>query len=201
MKKALLRGILNILPLVISIWLFWSIIETLDDLGLSLLQLLGWSTPLPGSGFVLIIGLILTIGVAFSVSPIVWLYQRMEVQLLRFPLFKTVYGSIKDLASLMNRNPTQDKHRQTVLIKQSGGHYIVGFVTSDHVPSPLADALPDEPEEWVPVLFQLSYQIAGVTILAKKSDLIFVDWSFEEAVRFMLTAGISQTGSQTIKGG
>jgi uncharacterized membrane protein len=47
--------------------------------------------------------------------------------------------------------------------------------------------------DWVPVLFQLSYQIAGVTSLVKRDDLIFVDWSFEDAMRFNLTAGISNS--------
>jgi uncharacterized membrane protein len=35
--------------------------------------------------------------------------------------------------------------------------------------------------------------MAGVTSLVKREDLIMVDWSFEEAMRFNLTAGISQT--------
>jgi hypothetical protein len=67
----------------------------------------------------------------------------------------------------------------------------VGFIMSDSAPQPLADALPEG--DWVPVLFQLSYQIAGVTSLVKRDDLIFVDWSFEDAMRFNLTAGISNS--------
>ena len=69
---------------------------------------------------------------------------------------------------------------------------------TDTPPQPLLDALPEG--DWVPVLFQLSYQMAGVTSLVKREDLILVDWSFEEAMRFNLTAGISQTpGAATVK--
>ena len=62
---------------------------------------------------------------------------------------------------------------------------------SEFAPQPLVDALPEG--DWVPVLFQLSYQIAGVTSLVKREDLISVDWSFEDAMRFNLTAGISNS--------
>ena len=37
---------------------------------------------------------------------------------------------------------------------------------------------------------QISYQIAGVTVLVRKSDLVTVDWPFEDAMQFMLTAGL-----------
>ena len=46
-------------------------------------------------------------------------------------------------------------------------------------------------KELVPVLYQLSYQIAGITVLVDKKDLINLDWSFEEAMKFNLTAGIN----------
>ncbi|MFT4675926.1 MAG: putative membrane protein [Reinekea sp.] len=194
MKKTFLRGMLSILPLALSVWLFWSIIVTLDDLGLSFLQLIGWHAAWDGVGFLLIFCLILVVGLAFSVSPILWLYQQFENQMMRFPLFKTVYGAFKDLASLAGNDDSELNQRQTVLMAQTNGSYIVGFITADKMPEALLTALPEE-GDWVPVLFQLSYQIAGVTSLVRRADLIYVDWSFEEAMRFMLTAGVSQSSA------
>jgi uncharacterized membrane protein len=48
------------------------------------------------------------------------------------------------------------------------------------------------------VLFQLSYQVAGVTSLIKREDLIEVNWSFEDAMRFNLTAGISSSETNAV---
>jgi uncharacterized membrane protein len=191
MQKTLLRGTLNILPLAISVWLCWSITVALDDMGHAILTLIGLDNQLMGSGFIFIFGLLLMAGVAFSVSPIIWLYQKLEKQILRFPFFRTIYSSLKDLASLASSDESTIKKRQTVLFKQSNGAYIVGFVTSESIPQVVSDALPEENSEWVPVLIQMSYQVAGVTSLVKRSDLIYVDWPFEDAMRFMLTAGIS----------
>lgn len=192
MRRTLLRGILNTLPLVFSLWLFWSILVSLDSLGISLFKLGGWSDPINGSGFTLIILIFMVVGVAFSVSPIQWLYLKIEKQLLRFPLFNTVYGASKDLAALVSQDKPKER-KQTVLVKQANDSYVVGFVTTQNIPDKLSQALPEG--DWVPVLFQLSYQVAGVTSLVKRNDLIEVDWSFEEAMRFMLTAGVSQTSA------
>jgi len=209
MKKVMLRGALNILPLALTIWIFWSISVSLDDFGAALLILVGFSDPWPGVGFFVIFGIILGTGLAFSVSPIMWLYQRIERQLLRFPFFKTVYGAIKDLASLVSSDDEAATQRQTVLMKHANGTYTVGFVTADKLPEVVSkaltqgdrkkaeDSVEDDADEWVPVLLQLSYQVAGVTSLVRRSELIYVDWPFEEAMRFMLTAGISQTGSDS----
>lgn len=179
--------------MALSLWLFWSLFVSLDGLGIVILELVGINQHFVGAGFMLVVALVFAVGLLFSVSPIVWLYGWLERQLMRFPLFKSVYGSIRDIASLMNRDgkPTSQK---TVLVKQANGSFVVGFIMTDTPPQPLLDALPEG--DWVPVLFQLSYQMAGVTSLIKRDDLIMVDWSFEEAMRFNLTAGISQTPSQ-----
>jgi uncharacterized membrane protein len=191
MKQTLIRGLLNLLPMALSLWLFWSLFASLDELGKLLLTLVHAPSLFPGAGFLLVVALVFIAGLLFSVSPVVWLWGWIERQLMRFPLFKSVYGSIRDIASLMNRDPSKPKSQQTVLVRQANGGYVVGFIMTDMPPQPLIDALPEG--DWVPVLFQLSYQMAGVTSLVKREDLIKVDWSFEEAMRFNLTAGISQS--------
>ncbi|QSX34953.1 DUF502 domain-containing protein [Shewanella avicenniae] len=190
MKRTLIRGLLNVLPMALSLWLFWSLFESLDELGNLILSVIDRQSAFTGAGFLLVVILVFMAGLLFSVSPVVWLWNWIERQLMRFPLFKSVYGSIRDIASLMNRDPSKPKNQQTVLVKQANGGYVVGFIMTDTAPQPLLDALPEG--EWVPVLFQLSYQMAGITSLVKREDLIMVDWSFEEAMRFNLTAGISK---------
>ncbi|KJF81463.1 hypothetical protein UA31_12070 [Photobacterium angustum] len=184
----MLRGLLNVLPLVLSIWLFWSLFESLDKVGNFLFGLFHITELFKGAGFLLILTLLFIAGLLFSVSPIAWLYDFIIRQLMRFPFFKTVYSSINDIASLMSSD-NKNKGQQTVLVHQANDSYVIGFIMSDDMPEPLANALPEG--DWVPVLFPLSYQIAGVTTLVKREDLTLVDWSFEEAMRYNLTAGIS----------
>ncbi|ARD21828.1 DUF502 domain-containing protein [Shewanella japonica] len=188
MKNTLSRGLTNLLPMVLSLWLFWSLFISLDGLGHFLLDIVELDNAFVGTGFILVAVLVFISGLLFSFSPFAWLYSWLEQQLMKFPLFKSVYGSIRDIAGLM-KSDGKPKNQKTVLIKQANGGYVVGFIMNQTAPKPLTDALPDG--DWVPVLFQLSYQMAGVTSLVKREDLIEVDWSFEDAMRFNLTAGIS----------
>jgi uncharacterized membrane protein len=201
MQKAVTRGIVNLLPLALSLWLFWSIMVALENIGSTLLGLVGITSPWNGAGFVVVFGLLLTAGLAFSVSPVLWIFHKLEAQLLKFPLFKPVYSSIKDMASLVIRDAKKPAQRQTVLVKQANGTFVVGFITANNLPSSVEQTLKAETEhdDWVPVLMQLSYQVAGVTTLVRQADLTPVDWPFEDAMRFMLTAGISQGESASKK--
>ena len=120
MKNTLARGLTNLLPMVLSIWLFWSLFISLDGLGQLLLNSLGAPFMFVGAGFILVAVIVFIAGLLFSVSPIVWVYGWLERQLMKFPLFKSVYGSIRDIAGLMNRDG-KPKTQKTVLVKQASG--------------------------------------------------------------------------------
>ena len=68
MRKTITRGILRVLPLALSLWLFWSIGDGLNNLGLLLLRLVGIDQPWTGSGVVLILLLLLVIGRRHSMT-------------------------------------------------------------------------------------------------------------------------------------
>ncbi len=85
MKQTLIRGLLNLLPMALSLWLFWSLFESLDSLGKLLFSLVGMDTVFTGAGFILVTALVFVAGLLFSVSPIVWLWSWIERQLMRFP--------------------------------------------------------------------------------------------------------------------
>ncbi len=54
MKQTLIRGLLNLLPMALSLWLFWSLFESLDSLGKLLFSLVGMDTVFTGAGFILV---------------------------------------------------------------------------------------------------------------------------------------------------
>lgn len=201
MQQVLVRGLLRILPLALSLWLVWSVGRALDEVGVKLLNLVGWAQPWQGMGFVLVVVLLLVVGLAFGVRPVQWVYQKLERQILRFPIIKTIYGAVKDMASLISSDPEQAKGRKTVLVRQGNGQLVVGFITAESVPEPVRKGLEaaEEADDYVPVLIQISYQVAGITTLVRRSELIEVDWSFEDAMRYMLTAGLSNSDASTAK--
>ena len=67
---------------------------------------------------------------------------------------------------------------------------LLGFVTlDDHRDLPFA-----APEHTVAVYFPMSYQIGGYTLFLPRARLKPLDMSMEDAMRFVVTAGMSKSG-------
>lgn len=189
LSKSIVKGSMVILPLLITAWVIWSALLWLNGIGLSLLTTLHLDGfYFPGFGLLLMLVVLLVTGLAFEFNPVGWLYQYVEEGLLRFPVVKTLYGAVKDFAGMFDKEKEQSK--QTVLLKVENLGQVIGFITTTKMPTPLQDALG---RELVAVYVPMSYMIGGHTIFVPKEDLTLVDWSFEDAMRFAITAGVSQT--------
>lgn len=189
LSKSIVKGSMVILPLLITVWVIWSALLWLNDIGLSLLTTLHLdSFYFPGFGLLLMLVVLLVTGLAFEFNPVGWLYQYVEEALLRFPVVKTLYGAVKDFAGMFDKEKEQSK--QTVLLRVENLGQVIGFITTTKMPAPLQDALG---RELVAVYVPMSYMIGGHTIFVPKEELTLVDWSFEDAMRFAITAGVSQT--------
>jgi uncharacterized membrane protein len=189
LSKSIVKGSMVILPLLITAWVIWSAFLWLNGMGLDLLTFLHLDGfYFPGFGLLLMLVLLLVTGLAFEFNPVGWLYQYVEEGLLRFPVVKTLYGAVKDFAGMFDKEKEQSK--QTVLLRVESLGQVIGFITSTKMPTPLQDALG---RELVAVYVPMSYMIGGHTIFVPKEELTLVDWSFEDAMRFAITAGVSQT--------
>ena len=62
MKKTLARGLMNLLPMALSLWLFWSLFVSLDGLGIFILELVGINQHFVGAGFILVVAIVFAVG-------------------------------------------------------------------------------------------------------------------------------------------
>jgi uncharacterized membrane protein len=190
LMKALIKGSVVIFPLLITLWMIWSALSWLNQLGLSVLTLLHLeAVAFPGGGLLIMLITLLGVGLLFQFNPVTWLYQYVEDALLRFPLVKTLYGAVKDFADMFDGE--KPKAQQVVLLDMAGQGQVVGFVTSTSVPPPVKDVNPQS--QLVAVYLPMSYVVGGYTLFVAQERLTYVDWSIEDAMRFALTAGVSQT--------
>ena len=188
--KPFIKGSMVLLPLLVTVWLVWSVLTSLNDLGVRALQLLHPDLVLfPGMGVVVMLVTLLAVGLAFQLNPINWVYQYVEDAFLRLPLVKTLYGAVKDFAAMFDSD--KPKAQQVVLVEMPGIGQLVGFVTADHVPEQVSESA--HADNLLPVYLPMSYMVGGYTLFLPKDRLTYVDWSVEDAMRFAVTAGISQS--------
>lgn len=143
---------------------------------------------LPGLGVALGVVLVFLVGLLMRTWAARRIFAWTEKLMYRLPLVKTVYGSLRDFTEFLSRPKTQGA-QQVVLVRLGDTDLrIVGFVTRDD----LAGLPPGLGEPgMIMVYLPMSYQIGGYTVLVPRASVQPVDMSFEEAMRFTLTAGLS----------
>jgi uncharacterized membrane protein len=191
--RLVLRGSAVTLPMVVTAWVLWSALSWLNEIGMQLLDLSGISIPLvPGRGLAVMLGTLLIVGMLFQINPVSWLFQELEDWLLRFPVVKTLYGAVKDFAGMFDGKKKQAQ--QVVLVNMPGQGMLVGFITSPEIPHPVNQAFAGQ--DLVTVYLPMSYMVGGYTLFLPRQQITPVDWSFEDAMRFAITAGVSQSTSR-----
>jgi uncharacterized membrane protein len=142
-----------------------------------------------GLGIALALGLIFGVGVLLEAVYFRRLMGWLEEVLNRIPLVKTVYGAVRDLMSLFSKAGTR-KFSKVVMVKLPGIEArLVGFVTIEDFTGLAIVAGPGE----VAVYLPMSYTIGGYTVFLPRECLTPLDMSLEDAMRFVVTAGMSRS--------
>jgi uncharacterized membrane protein len=111
-----------------------------------------------------------------------------EGMITRVPLLKSVYGSIRDFTEYFQSR--SESEMSSVVLYQpiaSEPARLVGFRMSEKVDHHIHS---EEEGGWCSVYLPMSYQVGGFTVIVPTSRVVELDWSFEEAMRYVLTAGV-----------
>lgn len=192
--RIFLTGILTILPILATLYLvFWLFAAVERFLGSQLLLLLPDEYYRAGMGLLAALVLIFLVGLLMRA----WLFRQLikfgERVLLKIPLIKVVYRSLKDLFGLFSDEKNSEA-LQVVSVQLPGTEMrLLGFLTrSDFSDMPQGVGNEDD----VAVYLPMSYQVGGYTVLMPRSRVTPVPMSREEAMRFVLTAGLKTEAKQ-----
>jgi uncharacterized membrane protein len=187
--RTFFTGLAVTLPVVATLYiLVWMTLATERVLDALLRFVLPKAVYLPGLGVALGVVLVFLVGLLMRTWVARKIFAWIEELMYRVPVVKTVYGALRDFTDFLSR-PQKQGAKQVVLVRLGGTDLrIMGFVTRDD----LADLPPGMSEPgMIMVYMPMSYQVGGYTALVPRASVQTVDMSFEEAVRFTLTAGLS----------
>jgi uncharacterized membrane protein len=112
-----------------------------------------------------------------------------EWLLLEIPLVRSVYAAMRDLLGLFARH--KEPALQVVAVEIAGAR-LLGFVTrTEFADLPAGIGKADE----VAVYLPMSYQIGGYTVMVPKQAVTAVAMSREDAMKWILTAGLKSAGA------
>lgn len=190
LSSIFLKGLAAVLPVGLTIYLvYW--------FGVSLERLLHpvittvvperfyW----PGMGVMAGLLLLFFIGLLVNAWLVRNLLQFGENLIERIPLIKSVYTTLRDFVDYFSSTEQRKNLKQVVMISFND-MYILGFLTVEDVKD-----IPELPQSYdiVAVYLPMSYQIGGYTIYLPRSQVQALDMSIEDAMRRILTAGLSKS--------
>ncbi|MCR9259278.1 MAG: DUF502 domain-containing protein [Pseudomonadaceae bacterium] len=179
------RGLTGLLPIALTLWLaFWVITTTEELLRKLFVYILPDNFYLPGLGIAFALLLIFATGLLMQMFVFKKLWDWFEAWLERVPLVKTVYQSVNDFFGFFSSN-VSDSASKVACVDLGNGAQVVGFITDESL-----DAFADVGQDRVAIYLPMSYQVGGYTVLVSKADVEILDIPVEQAMRFVLTAGI-----------
>lgn len=189
--RTFISGLVTLLPVLITLAILIWLVKTGDAV---LGAMVNFVTPgevhSPGLGLIVAIGVIFGTGLLMEGILFRRLLNWAEEWINRIPLVKTIYGPARDLMGLLSKS--SDKKFSKVVMARLPGTPIqaLGFVTvEDFSSSPLKPG-----SDVIAVYLPMSYQIGGYTLFLPRDCLTAVDMSLEDAMRFVVTAGMSRSG-------
>ncbi len=188
--KTFLKGLATLLPVGLTLYLiYWLAVTAEKGLSPILKTVMPEHLYWPGMGLLAAIALIFAMGIAVNA----WLVQRLfalgESMLDRIPLVKSIHGALRDFMHFLSRDRQRDNLNNAVAVS-IGGVQLIGFQVRDDLHNFL-DSNETVPSDKVAVYLPMSYQIGGYTMLLHRSQVQPLKMGNEDAMRWILTAGLS----------
>ena len=192
--RIFLTGVLTVLPVLATAYLLIWLFTTAESfLGKPLRWLIPDGYYRVGMGLLVGVVVIFVVGVLMRAYIVRRVFAFSERILLEIPLIKTIYAALRDFFGMF---AGQSDHQglQVVTVTLPGSNMrLMGFVTRDEF-SDLPEGIAGQGE--VAVYLPMSYQVGGYTVFMPRSQLSPIQMSREQAMRFVLTAGLKSKSNE-----
>ena len=186
-----LRGLITVLPVVLTLYLLWLFLSAVEDLALVVLRPIIGGFYVPGMGLVMAVAFIVGVGFLVSKARVRRLLHYVELPFTNIPVVKSVYSSLKSFADYFTPSGNKQAGQQVVLLRWPGDQLeMVGLVTRRGMHGLPAGFLPGER---VAVYLPMGYNIGGYTVFVPLEWVHPIAMSVEEAMRSSLIAWMART--------
>jgi uncharacterized membrane protein len=191
--KYFLQGLIILAPITITLWAVLSLFNWVDNILPDFIHRIfprlgldenGNPKRIPGLGFILVIGILFTVGYvssSFIVSKLVELFGKI---LEKTPGIKIIYTTVKDFFEAFAGNKRKFDKAVLVCI-ESTDIWRIGFITHEEL---LEFGL----QEYISVYIPQSYAFAGHLYFVKKDRVrLITDITSTEAMKFAISGGVT----------
>lgn len=186
-RTSFMRGIVVIVPIVITITVLKVLFEAVDGIISPVLDaLLGYH--IIGLGFISMILLILLIGIMSRNLFGRVIIKAFDSFITSLPLARTIYSAIRDLISAFAIGAKSKTFKNVVMVEYPRhGIYCVGFATNEIT----FQSNPDNQLDVIGVYFpHPPNPTSGVLIFVPKDEIKVLNMTIEEGLKLVLSGGV-----------
>jgi uncharacterized membrane protein len=174
-----LRGCLVVVPAAVTIYVVYAILVAVDGV---------LALPIPGLGFVLTLTGITLVGALASNVVVRRVFEGADALLIRVPLVKLVYTSLRDLVNAFVGDKKRFQH--PVVITLDGDAMAFGFITRDDL---IDLGLPGH----VAVYMPQAYALAGLLIAFPRERVRPVAMEPARFMALIVSGGVANSAPTT----
>ena len=191
LRRSLVTGLVVTIPLIITVAAFVWLFQLIDGVMSPVYE--RWiGREVPGMGLATLLVLILFVGVLATNVLGSRLLDRGETHLMRLPVFRAVYGPVKQLVGAFSPD-NQLGFKRVVLLDDPRRGLVIGFLTKEFVLDRGRGA-----EEHVAVYVPTNHIYFGDIHIYKSSSVWYPELSVQEGVQIFLTGGMAISGKISV---
>jgi len=177
-----LKGLVILVPPLVVIYVAVRFFLFVDGLLGRYLKLVLPGVYIPGLGLITTVVIIIITGYFGSRWFTAKLFAKLDQWMSKIPLLKSLYSIVKDTTSSLTGE--KNSFQKVALVDLGGGKRTIGLLGAESVHFEHCEGL-------VAVYIPQSFQVAGFTVLVPASSVEVLDIHPEEALKFMISAGIT----------
>ena len=190
-KKNILTGLIVLIPLILTLWVIFSLAHFLDKIIIFLpyeyqpSQLFGFD--IPGLGIILTIAIIFFVGVVSNNFFGKSLINFYEIILDKLPFVKSIYGGIKQVSDTLLSNSSTAFSKAVLIEFPDSKNYTFAFITG-------------ETDERISKILKGKYvnvyvpttpnPTSGYTLMVPRNKVIDIDVSVDQALKYVISMGV-----------
>lgn len=196
MKKYFITGLLIWVPLGITLWVLHLLVSTMDQTLLLLpvqFQTESWlGIHVPGMGVIMTLVVVLATGLVAANFLGQHLLRFWEGVLGRIPVVKSIYNSVKQVSDTLFTSGGHAFRRALLVQYPREGSWTIAFLTGQPG-GDVANHL--QGEYWSIYVPTTPNPTSGFFLMMPKSDVIVLDMSVDEALKYIISMGVVSPGS------
>ncbi len=182
LKTQFITGLVIVLPVALSSYIFYRIFLFLDSL-LDPLVTLAVGRPIPGLGIAVLLGIIFLTGIVATNVIGRKILHLLEGLLNHIPIFKKLYTAVKTILEAFS--PSGGKGFRKVVLAEypKAGAYTMGFLTQWVI-------LDGDPVRYASIFFPSNNLYIGVQAFVPEPLVLETGIPVEEGIRMILSGGL-----------